>query len=213
MKPLPDFSQWGEQAHILNFFETVYIKEGRFLDLGAFDGVTGSNTRALALKGWNGVCVEASPFAFPRLLETYRKNRRVSLVCGAISQYGGPIGFSDAGDQISTCRRDHHVGRFVREKYWVTAFPPSTLAGVFGTHYDFVSLDIEGIEEEVLPLMEPLFMNTRLLCIEDTLPGCEHDSVYYARMLDKCSRLGFMQTLIRTVDSSGKPANTLLIKP
>ena len=35
--------------------------KGTFLDLGAYDGVDLSNTRALTELGWAGVCIEPNP--------------------------------------------------------------------------------------------------------------------------------------------------------
>jgi len=71
---LSDHSQWGEQKIILDFFGD-YV--GRFLDLGAFDGIGGSNSRGLTDRHWSGVCVEASPFTFQRLVSNHAGNPKV----------------------------------------------------------------------------------------------------------------------------------------
>ena len=64
MRPSRDYSRWGEQDAILGFFGDG--KPGRFLDLGAFDGVTESNTRALV----EGVDLEVLPTLGPLLRAT-----------------------------------------------------------------------------------------------------------------------------------------------
>jgi hypothetical protein len=53
-------SQNDEERHILDAFREG--PEGNFLDIGAYDRITLSNTYCLALKGWSGVCVEARRF-------------------------------------------------------------------------------------------------------------------------------------------------------
>lgn len=53
-----DTSQYGEGRWIAEHFAG---RVGRFLDVGAFDGKTFSNTWRLAQEGWFGVCVEPSP--------------------------------------------------------------------------------------------------------------------------------------------------------
>jgi len=53
-------SQNDEERHILDAFRGR--PEGNFLDIGAYDGITLSNTYCLALKGWSGVCAEARRF-------------------------------------------------------------------------------------------------------------------------------------------------------
>lgn len=56
-----DFSQNGEQAHILHYLDTIGLKTGHLVDLGAGDGVTMSNTRALIERGWTGALVDGDP--------------------------------------------------------------------------------------------------------------------------------------------------------
>ncbi len=58
---LKDYSQNGEQAHILHYLETMGIKKGHLVDLGAGDGYTMSNTRALLDAGWTGTLVDGDP--------------------------------------------------------------------------------------------------------------------------------------------------------
>ena len=61
-----NYSQGGEQAAILEYFGEK--RDGRFLDVGAFDFRGLSNVRALAERGWGGVLVEPDPQAFASLL-------------------------------------------------------------------------------------------------------------------------------------------------
>lgn len=60
------YSQNGEQEAILKIFGE---SEGRFLDIGAYDGKTFSNTLALIERGWSGVLIEPSPNAFMALAD------------------------------------------------------------------------------------------------------------------------------------------------
>jgi len=55
------YSQNLEQNYILEYFKD---RRGTFIDIGANDGLTLSNTRALVELGWRGVFVEPSPMAF-----------------------------------------------------------------------------------------------------------------------------------------------------
>lgn len=58
---MKDFSQNGEQAHILHYFDVMGIEKGHLVDLGAGDGYTMSNTRALLERGWTGTLVDGDP--------------------------------------------------------------------------------------------------------------------------------------------------------
>ena len=70
------FSQRDEEQVILDHFGD---RVGTFLDVGAYDGITFSNTHALALKGWSGVCVEASPSCFVKLMKILRTHFAIPL--------------------------------------------------------------------------------------------------------------------------------------
>ncbi len=56
-----DYSQNGEQQVILETFEALGIHKGHLVDLGAGDGYTMSNSRALLDKGWTGTLVDGDP--------------------------------------------------------------------------------------------------------------------------------------------------------
>lgn len=56
-----DYSQNGEQSHILHVFDVLGIEKGHLVDLGAGDGYTMSNTRALLDKGWSGDLFDGNP--------------------------------------------------------------------------------------------------------------------------------------------------------
>lgn len=61
---MKDYSQNREQAVILRNLAGI---NGTLLDIGANDGITFSNTRALVELGWSGVLVEPSRTAFLKL--------------------------------------------------------------------------------------------------------------------------------------------------
>ena len=95
-----DFSQNGEQAVFLQYFGE---RKGRFLDIGANDGVTLSMSRALALLGWNGVCVEPSPSAFYKLDALYRFDENpatIHCINAAVTTQDGPIELYDSGTHL-----------------------------------------------------------------------------------------------------------------
>ena len=72
-----DFSQGGEQPAILAALKG--IKQGRVLDVGAADGSTFSNSRALIEQGWGGVLIEPEAAAFLKLHDLYQDRDDVLL--------------------------------------------------------------------------------------------------------------------------------------
>jgi FkbM family methyltransferase len=202
---MKDHSQHGEQAHILKFFGE---RKGRFLDIGAFDGVTGSNTRALAELGWSGVCVEANPISFARLMELAAGH--VQCVNAAVADHAGLIGFKDAG-QLSSGLGHNVPKKFIVREFDVAAITPAMIAARFTGDFDFISLDVEGMDLEVLRELSPVTEKASLLCIEDSLPFHAFDAEYYSQLRLAAATLGFSKVIARTPTDDGT-GNTLLAK-
>lgn len=92
-------SQNQEEDIIISYFGE---KIGTFLDIGANDGKTLSNTHAICLKGWKGTLVEPSPAAMERLVELYKGNENVELLQVGVSNYDGKGILRQSGSLLNT---------------------------------------------------------------------------------------------------------------
>lgn len=156
MSDVRDYSQSGEQAHLLELAAT--LPRGRFLDIGAGDGETFSNTRALALAGWPGVLVEPAAWAFDRLALLYGHNSDYDLVQAVITpdEMGLVPWHYTHGDHLSTTDlREVAKWRQVpfQRAYAASAGLRRLLTAV--TQYgkdpiSVVSIDAEGLTHELV---------------------------------------------------------------
>jgi FkbM family methyltransferase len=224
-----DYSQNSEGWIVENWFANQgddWDRRGRrFLDLGAADGILNSNTRGLSDSGWSGVLVEADPHAFVKLLANHAGNPKMTCVNAAImganrnyhrhrdNRTAKLKEFFDAGDQISTIYEGHKLGKLVRRTWWVAAVTPWELARVFGSRFDFVSVDLEGMDLEAIRALVPCLTETKLVCFEDSLPFTTFDQRYYDKVMAVWAGQGFGTVVGRTKDKvAGTPANTLLCR-
>lgn len=202
---MKDYSEHGEQAHILQFFGK---RKGRFLDIGAFNGIQISNTRALLELGWTGVYVEANPPAFMQLLRHTRGYPAMCILAAMMPDSGHTFMWDTTmvnendpcwaeGGQTSTCFPEHNVQGRVRQRFGVGCVTSLDIARSYGESYQFVSLDIEGMDLPVIKTLSPLLKDTELLCFEDTIPGTDFDADYYGKMMDSCRNLGFSRVIAR----------------
>jgi FkbM family methyltransferase len=205
-----DYSQNKEQAIILDFFRGQ--PPGRFLELGAFDGMTGSNCRALSDRGWSGLCVEADARAFVKLLGNHSGNEKIQCLNAAVTRWqtNGVTEFYDAGEQMSTAWPSHTLGDRVKRQWHVGSINIPGLFKVFGFRWHFISIDIEGYDFEVIRAMKRGLTYTCLVCFEDTPPCMEFDEKYYNEVCEQWAKFGFTKVVGRTSTPDGKPANTLL---
>jgi FkbM family methyltransferase len=179
------YSQNNEQEIINDYFRTTPPIHKTFLDIGAHDGVTLSNTYALFLSGWVGALVEASPKAFKRLMGNYIKGTpenvdvtKIDIINVALGAIFGVMDFNESGEILGTgdtaLVSTFHQSEIDRFKS-ITQYEKVPVNVVTWEHFlaaskykkfDFVSIDIEGSEMEILPHMDFTAMETMLVCIE-----------------------------------------------
>jgi len=156
---------------ILEFFKDFV---GRFLDIGAHDGVTFSNTRALFEAGWSGVMVEPSPSVFPILKENYevfRESGRIFIEDSALWHEEGIKDFYDAcGDLVSSFNEQHvEVWRKTHpfKKVAVKTITWEKLLSKYGSDFDFLNIDIEGETYPILKkIPDSILRNLKMICYE-----------------------------------------------
>lgn len=169
-------SQYGEHEAILKHFEGRDPATLRFLDIGAFDGITFSNTRPLADLGWAGVCVEPSPPAFCWLMKNYEGNDRVQLMNVALMPLSSDLqalttlhcNTSDcfSADMMSTVDEAHRA-KFPAHPFrdiWVNTIGWQKLIECVGAAWvNFVNIDVEGLNGAVF---EEMPLQPDMLCVE-----------------------------------------------
>jgi len=139
-------SQLGQDKWILG---SVYpgVRDGYFVDVGAWNAETDSNSKALEDAGWNGVCVEPFPQEW--------KNRRCRLFQEVVSsRKGESVRFRAAGP-FGGIEEDLGAGKRQTRTAPVVELTTTTLGDVLERagaprfiHY--MSIDTEGSELEIL---------------------------------------------------------------
>lgn len=165
------YSQNNEEEVIVEFFKGRNCKQ-RFLDIGAFDGKSLSNTHRLAEMGWEGACVEPSAPSFHKLFTLYKDNPRIVLVNAAIALASGLINFYESnGDAIGSFDQAH-VDKWAKSgarfrEILIKTITLDELFGAVGYAFSFLNLDVEALNLELferLPLDK--MPDLKLICIE-----------------------------------------------
>ncbi len=165
------FSQRDEERYIIKFFKK--IKNGRFLDIGAYDGKTFSTTRQLVLNGWEGIMIEPSPSGFPALEKRYFNNPKVKCLQVAVSHSNGKREFFDSGgDAVSSFDKDHvelwkKKGGVKFKKVMVETVTIKSLFTKLGFFFNFINIDAEGLSWYILErLPYKQLIKLKMICVE-----------------------------------------------
>lgn len=162
---------FGEDDVIAAYFKKIGLTLGRFLDIGAANGITLSNTHLFAQQGWSGVCVEANAQELFNLVTLYWNNPKIEIVQGAIAGGQKFVDFWNAkeANTSTACKEmfDRGQSRVGSRRTLVAGFSVDELLTKIGYDYDFISLDLEG---ETLSIMRALPMDkltkVRVVCVE-----------------------------------------------
>ena len=188
-----DFSLFGIQTEIIRLFSEK--KNGVFLELGAADGIRQSNTSLLEYKyGWRGVLIEPQPEAF-RLCRNRRQNSVVVNAFVSADKTGvlsNSMVDADLQNQAAHSFNPRSVAPVIRIQELLD------VAGI--TEIDFVSIDVEGAELDVLQTINFEKTWVRYLLIETAQPDCVAD--FLGPRFDKAKKLSFHDYLYVNSEAS-----------
>lgn len=147
--------QWSQLGQDVYALYTIHQgkKDGYFVDVGAYDGKSFSNTYLLEKVGWKGICVEPHPLEF-KLMKKYRK-KSIHVRAAVYSKSNLEFEFASAGMLSGiTSHIDCHtsVTSKATKMYKVKT---KTLTDILNEAkapkiIDFLSIDTEGSELHVL---------------------------------------------------------------
>lgn len=141
------YSQANQDKWVLNKVSQDKSIPRIFLDVGAHDGVSLSNTQKLEENGWRGTCVDPTPSHFHgrkcKLIQKAVANEHVAKrpFSDCRGTAGGPLsGFKDTNKNKGINCKSIHVDQITPTELLVEAGSPSVLG--------YISLDVEGNEFE-----------------------------------------------------------------
>lgn len=173
------YSQKKEDNLIWDYFKDKPV--GTFLDIGANDGKLFSNSLWLIEHGWGGTMVEPSPKAFEELWKNHGSNSKLYLMQYAISDFDGTAEFYESGSVkvtgrvknislVSTLISDYLKPWENRVKFEKITVPclsfRSFLERSFNKKFDFITIDAEGQDWNILQQMDLNALGCQFICIE-----------------------------------------------
>jgi len=176
------YSQLDDQEYIVEFFKDT---TGRFLDIGAFDGIIFSNTYQLVLNGWSGVSFD--PSTIYDILKENLKDYPVECVKCGLGFNDGEITFWDGeGNALSTSEKWHmKMWKKANAKFTKTTIKTmswDTILDTYGTDFDLINIDAEGNSVDLFKKLP-----------YERLPNLKMIIVEYDERPDEVQMLGFKE--------------------
>ena len=205
----PSFAQVGED-HILNYyFQSIGIKQPSYLDIGANMPVYGSNTYFFYSRGSSGVCIEPHP----ELSEHIRKKRPKDIVLNI------GIGVSDisSADYYIFPKKFSGWNTFSKEEAEyrnangqpyekVIQMPLKPVNNILRDHFthapDFISIDVEGLDFDILKSLDFDQYAPKALIVETLRMGdsnSAHKRTDIAEFLETKGYIVYADTFVNTI--------------
>lgn len=163
------FSQHGQEYLILMLLGN--IKSGYFVEFGAIDGITNSNSYYFEkFLGWNGILAEPAKKWHKKL----KYNRHVHIETNCVFSESNlsfefvETGNWKGGNTLITYLNSDNKNRIISDKYLVETISLNDLLDKFEAprHIEFMSIDTEGSELEIIGSLNFSKYSFSVICIE-----------------------------------------------
>lgn len=172
---LISYAQNGEDVVLARAFAPDHA--GFYIDIGASDPIVDSVTKHFYDHGWSGINVEPASLSAGELREA--RPRDVTLEV-AVAAEDGHRRFYELEREMNGCSTfSSEIAESYRRQGWELTereVPVTTLDGLYaefgeGREVDFLKIDVEGAEAEVLAGATFSQFRPRIVVIEATVPG------------------------------------------
>ena len=163
-------SQFGEDKKIIKLFKKN--KNGTYLDLGCFHPIRQNNTYLFHKLGWQGINIDLNPLT----IELFNVARPKDInICVAISGKKGVkrLFFDSELSSLNTINKNHTIflkKAFAKTKLKKRMIKTDTLNNILQKYkikkIDFMNIDIEGNELDVLRTINFKKIDIKVICIE-----------------------------------------------
>ena len=204
----PSYSQSGEDRIVKFVLDALGISKPTYLDIGAHHPVRYSNTYLFYDNGCKGVCVEPNPRLFSRLQKARPKDVCLNIGIGGVHRDAVPFyelsadtlsTFSEAEAQRYVNKHGYQISRVV---YVDVVTPGEIIQQYLQAPPDFVSLDVEGLEMEILKSFDLTKSRPAVFCVETITFEKDGSGMKLTNVVEFLTNAGYMvyaDTYINTI--------------
>jgi FkbM family methyltransferase len=152
-------------------------KNGFYIDVGAYDGITYSNTLDLDNGlSWKGICIEPIPEIYDKLVKNRSNAECINVAAGKENkdvEFWHVEGYAEMLSGIASCYDGAHIARINNE---IKRYGGSIkkikiniimLKDIINKPVDYLSIDAEGSELNVIKGLDIYSNRPKLISLED----------------------------------------------
>ena len=160
-KPSSHYGEFGEDIFVSRLFKD--FKKGRYIDVGCYHPFKGSLTAKLYSKGWNGINIDLSQTTIDLFNISRKKDINLNI---AVTSFDGETFYyenSPINQQNSLIKSNEYQSKVKIKCLKLNSILEQNNIDSF----DYLNIDVEGSEMEVIKGIDFNKFNPRLITIEN----------------------------------------------
>jgi len=165
------FSQSGEDLIVEYIFKSLKQKELSYLDIGAHNPFKFSNTAKFYIKGFRGVCIEPDPELYKEFIKLRPKDNCLNI--GIANEKKILEFYKISASTLNTFSQESALD-YEKKGYKVVKklnIQVDTINNILQKYFedrtpDFISIDVEGLDNEIVYSMDFKKFYPKVLCVE-----------------------------------------------
>ena len=157
-----------EDIEINKFFKNT--KKGFYVDIGAFNPIRGSNTYLLYRKGWSGINIDADENSIKMFKILRKRDYNFNYAISSTKKKSINLFYEKNSSGVKTIQkkfRDLTLKNFKVKKVKVATFTQLIKKTKFNKKkIDFLNIDCEGTDFDVLKSVNIEIYRPKIICIE-----------------------------------------------
>ena len=171
-KFLNNGSQFGEEKFILSFFDKEY--KGKFLDIGCFDPTRHNNTYQMYKNGWHGINIDLNPLTIDLFNFARKKDININAAISD-NEENKTLYFLDElntqntleSNHLSFLKNHHNIKEEEISKQKIRTRRLDKILDSYNFNdIDFMNIDVEGHELNILNSIDFFKYKIKFICIE-----------------------------------------------
>jgi FkbM family methyltransferase len=165
-KPKRSYSQYSEDLIIQSYFPRGR-RNGRYVDVGCHHPRRGSNTYGLYKKGWSGILIDLEEC---KVKANQLARRRDQVILAAVSDQEEWLDiYSDKNFSTNTTikKQGNQDGKSLIGRIKTQTLTKILEQNHFPGQFELLSIDVEGVDFEVLKGLDLQTYQPEIICIEN----------------------------------------------
>jgi FkbM family methyltransferase len=175
------FAQYGEDIIVQGIFDTLNLPTPHYIDIGAHHPTNLSNTYFFYTKGSSGVCIEPSPQLFAHIAKARPRDICLNVGISDTTHTSVPYYVLTAQTMNTFSKEDAektiaapavYGAQKIEHIEHIDLVPMNEILDkYFSTYGDFLSIDTEGFDEQIVRSIDFTKYRPKVLCIETIEQG------------------------------------------